>query len=142
MFVVGVPSVTVEVLAETGDFAVVGIFPAVGALTADSVHHRVDRVLSFFSSRPSWDPHPLTHRRVSPAPRPPGLGGGPSLARGGGGSQFGRGDRHCGTLGTRIMYFVASLLLIAPLLLSAAAIFNVSITKLIIFHVLLQKCVS
>jgi hypothetical protein len=27
----------------------------------DSVH-RVDRVLGFFSSRPNWDPHPLTRR--------------------------------------------------------------------------------
>jgi hypothetical protein len=60
--------------------------------------HRVDRVLYFFSSRLNWDPpHPLTRMRVSPP-----------LVRGGGTppfrdrrwrSQFGRGDRHCGTLG-------------------------------------------
>ncbi len=35
-------------------------------------------------------------------------GGGYTLARGrgGGGSQFGRGDRHCGTLGIYVQYFV------------------------------------
>ncbi len=29
-----------------------------------------------------------------------------ACGRGGGGSQFGRGDRHCGTLGIYCMYFV------------------------------------
>jgi hypothetical protein len=26
----------------------------------------VDTMLGFFSSRPNWDPHPLTRRRVCP----------------------------------------------------------------------------
>jgi hypothetical protein len=33
-----------------------------------TVHHRVDRVLGFFSSRPNWAHHPLTRRRVCPPP--------------------------------------------------------------------------
>ncbi len=57
-------------------------------------NHRVDRVLDFFSSRPNWDP--LT-------PSPAGFGsGGWTLSLAGvgwGGSQFGRGDTHCCTLG-------------------------------------------
>jgi hypothetical protein len=35
--------------------------------------YRLDRVLGFFSSRPNWDPHPHTCRRVCP---PFGSGGG------------------------------------------------------------------
>jgi hypothetical protein len=62
--------------------------------------HKVDRVLGFFSSRPNWE---------SPTPSPAGecgpplwFGGGGTLAceRGDGGSQFRRGDGHCGTLCT------------------------------------------
>ncbi len=41
-------------------------------------------------------PPPLTRRR---SVSPPLGGGGGTLACGRGGSQFGRGDRHCGTLG-------------------------------------------
>ncbi len=50
-------------------------------------------VLGFFSSRPNWDPHHLTRRRVC---SPPFGSGGGTLACGrvGGGSQIGRGDRH------------------------------------------------
>jgi hypothetical protein len=59
-------------------------------------------VLGFFSSRPKCDPHPLTRRRVWP---PLGSGGTHSLGGEGmgEGSQLGRGDRHCGTLGTVYM---------------------------------------
>jgi hypothetical protein len=71
--------------------------------------HRVDRALGFFSSRPNW---------VSPTPSsagervtPPHFGGGGggwythSLAREGvWGSQCGRGDRHCVTLGIYVLY--------------------------------------
>ncbi len=55
----------------------------------DAYTHRVDRVLDFFSSRPNWD-----------------FPGGYTLAcgrGGGGGSQFRRGDRHCGTLGLYVL---------------------------------------
>ncbi len=57
--------------------------------------HRVDRVLGFFSSRPSWDP--LTCRQVCP----PSFrsGGGTHPLAGEGGSQLERGYRHCGTQG-------------------------------------------
>jgi hypothetical protein len=68
-----------------------------------SIYRRVDRVLGFFSSSPNWD---------SPTPSPVGECVPPPLwFRGwvqtglrervwwGGGSQFRRGDRHCGTLG-------------------------------------------
>jgi hypothetical protein len=56
-----------------------------------SPHHRVDRVLSFFSSRRNWD---------SPTPSPAGSGRrAHSLAREGlGESQFRRGDIHFGTI--------------------------------------------
>ncbi len=70
--------------------------------------HRVDRVLGFFSSRPNWDsttPSPWPGRCV---PLPPlwfREGGPHSLAGEVVGSQFGRGERHYGTLG-RYMYFV------------------------------------
>ncbi len=64
--------------------------------------HRVDRVLDFFSSRPNWDnptPTPAGECVLSPALVPWEGGGGNKLAsgRGVGGSQFGQGDRHCGT---------------------------------------------
>ena len=55
--------------------------------------HRVDRVLSLFSSRPNWDPPP---RQTA-------------CRRGGGESQFGRGDRHCGSLGIYVLCGTASL---------------------------------
>jgi hypothetical protein len=68
----------------------------------DGTAHRVDRVLGFFSSRPNWDP---------PTPSPAGEcvplfgSGGDTLAcgKGGGGSQFGRGDRHYGTLSIYVL---------------------------------------
>jgi hypothetical protein len=64
-------------------------------------------------------PLPCTQASVYlPLPLVPG-GGGHNRSRGGGGSQFGRGDRHCGTLGIlgilgilgRYMYFVGTGLL-------------------------------
>ncbi len=63
------------------------------------LRHKVDRVLGFFSSHPNWD-----RRRVPP----PFSSGGDTLARviGREGPQFGRGDIHCGTLGTVYMHFV------------------------------------
>ncbi len=56
---------------------------------------RVDSVLGFFSCRPNWDPQPSV----------PHGSGGDTLAcgKGDGGSQFGRGDRHYGTLGTYVL---------------------------------------
>ncbi len=57
--------------------------------------------IGFFSSRPNWDPFlPLTHRQVCPLPLVPGDThslAGEGLGRG---TQFGRGDIHCGTVGT------------------------------------------
>jgi hypothetical protein len=61
-------------------------------------------VLSFFSSRPNWDtPTPLLAGECVHTPlwfrggRGGGAEGAPPLA-GEGGSQFGRGDKYCGTL--------------------------------------------
>jgi hypothetical protein len=69
-----------------------------------SIHHRVERVLGFFSSRQEWDP---------PTPSPAGecipsacgsRGGTHSLAgEGVGKPQFGREDRHCVTLGIYVL---------------------------------------
>ncbi len=59
--------------------------------------HRVDRVPTFLSSRPNWDPHPLTPRRVCTPP--PLVPGGSTLA-------CGRGGGGVDTLGTVYMYFV------------------------------------
>ena len=53
----------------------------------------IDRVLSLFSSRPNWDPPP---RQIA-------------CRRGGGESQFRRGDRHCGSLGIYVLCGTASL---------------------------------
>jgi hypothetical protein len=65
----------------------------------ETERHRVDRVLSFFSSRRNWDfPNPLPAGEYASPPLVPG-GGAHSLARKGvGESQFRRGDIHCGTL--------------------------------------------
>ncbi len=63
--------------------------------------HRVDRVLSFLSSRPNWDsPTPSHAGECVPPSLVPGGGGEGTLAsrRGSGRSQFQRGDIHCGTL--------------------------------------------
>jgi hypothetical protein len=68
-----------------------------------SLTHRVDRVLGFFSSRQNWDPPP-PHPRASVPPF--GFGGGGHIRlreRGAVESQFGRGDRHCGTLGIYVL---------------------------------------
>jgi hypothetical protein len=46
-----------------------------GLVGEKDLKHRVDIVLGFFSSRPNWDPHPLTRRRMCLPP---------SLASGGG----------------------------------------------------------
>jgi hypothetical protein len=64
--------------------------------------HRVDGVLGLFSSSELGLAHPLTRRRVHVFPLPfvgGGLEGTLACGRGGGGSQFRRGDRHCGILG-------------------------------------------
>ncbi len=65
--------------------------------------HRGDRMLGFF---PNWD-SPTLHPQASVSP-PLWLRAGDTLAdgRGCGGSQFGRGDRHCGTLGIYVLYYV------------------------------------
>jgi hypothetical protein len=65
--------------------------------TVDRAHHRLHRVLSFFSSRPNWD-SPPPHTQAIVYPPPPGSGGATPLRERGGGSQFPRGDRHCGSL--------------------------------------------
>ncbi len=65
----------------------------------ESVEHRVDRVLSFISSRWNWDSPSHAGERVPPPPRGSGGGGILACGRGGGESQFRRGVRHCGTLG-------------------------------------------
>jgi hypothetical protein len=67
----------------------------------DVDYHRVDRVLGFFSSRLNWDPPPLHPQAVVLPP--------PRFQRESGGSQFGRGDRHCGTLWVCV-YFVLIIL--------------------------------
>ena len=65
--------------------------------------HRIDRVLSFFSSRRNWDsptPSPLQTAVYPPTPRFRLVAH--SLAgEGVGESQFRRGDIHCGTLYTK-----------------------------------------
>ncbi len=66
----------------------------------------IDRVLSFLSSSPYWDsPTPSHAGECVPPPPPPPAPGVSTLAwgRGGGGSQFQRGDRHCGTLGVYVL---------------------------------------
>jgi hypothetical protein len=63
--------------------------------------HRVDRGLGFFSSRPNWEPPPPHPQASAPPPLVPG--GTLACEREGGGSQFGRGDRHCGTLGIYVL---------------------------------------
>jgi hypothetical protein len=70
-------------------------------------HHRVGRVLSFFSSRRNWEyPSPAGEC----APPPPGSEWRGTLEREGlGESQFRRGDIHCGTLFI-YTYFVLRLL--------------------------------
>jgi hypothetical protein len=62
----------------------------------------IDRVL--FSSRPNWDlPAPSPAGECAP---PPGFQGEDSIVCGrGGGSQFGRGDRHYVTLGIYVLFW-------------------------------------
>jgi hypothetical protein len=81
-----------------------GFFASVGGrVSACSVlANRVDRVLGFFSSVLIGTPQPLTRKCVCIPPLVWGGGGKHLLAGEGGGSQFRRGDRHCGTL-----YFVS-----------------------------------
>jgi hypothetical protein len=69
--------------------------------------HRVDSVLDFlFLVIRIGTPHPSTHRRMCP---PPLWGGGRERAHATRlrerewGSQFGRGDRHCGTQGKYVL---------------------------------------
>jgi hypothetical protein len=82
------------------------IRPGMAEIQAKRCGHRVDRVLSFLYDRPNWDspPHPLARRQVC-TPPPPQFQWEGTLAcgRGGGGSQFQRGDRHCGTLGIHVL---------------------------------------
>ncbi len=73
--------------------------------------HIVDRVLGFFSNRPNWDPPP-PHPQASVFPPvwfPVGGGEGGTVASGRGGAQWGRGDRHCGTLGKYVFCDVVNL---------------------------------
>jgi hypothetical protein len=80
------------------------------------LHHRVGRVLSFFSSRRNWDsptPHPQASVPCVPPLAPPLVpgGGAHSLARERvGESMFRLGDINCGTLYTVSMYFVSYIL--------------------------------
>jgi hypothetical protein len=64
------------------------------SIVFNSRRHRVDRVLGFFSCPPNWDPP--THSSPGECV-PPSLWfqGGHTRLREKGGSQFGRGDRHC-----------------------------------------------
>jgi hypothetical protein len=76
------------------------MFTNTGSLPTSIVNPQstVDRVLGYFSSRPNWPPpkRPQTQASVTAA-----FG-----SEEGWGSQFGRGDRHCGTLGYICTYFV------------------------------------
>jgi hypothetical protein len=61
--------------------------------------HRVDRVLSFFSSRRNWDSHnPSAIGVCAPSPRFWGEGAHSFAREGLGEFQCRRGDIHCGTL--------------------------------------------
>ncbi len=63
-----------------------------------SMNRRVDTVLGFFSSRPNWDsPTPSPVGECAPSPLVQGVGSTHSGERMEG-SQFRRGDRHCGIL--------------------------------------------
>jgi hypothetical protein len=71
--------------------------------------HRVDRVLGFFLVAKLGPPHSLTRRQCVP----PLFGSGGTLSLAGEGvgeSQFGRVDKHCGTLGIYNRYFVGGAL--------------------------------
>ncbi len=68
----------------------------------DSGNHRVDRVQGFSPVVRIGTHNPLTNWRVCPPP-PLVPGGHTRLREGVGGSQFGRGDRHCGTLGINVL---------------------------------------
>ncbi len=68
--------------------------------------HRIDRVLSFSSSRPNWYFPTPSHAGGCVPPPPPLWFRGSILARGGEGvgeSRVGRGDRHFGTLGVYVL---------------------------------------
>jgi hypothetical protein len=67
--------------------------------------HRIDRVLGFFlqSSELGSPPTPSPSGKCVPPLIPEGKGDTLACGRGGGGSQLGRGDRHCGTLGTYVL---------------------------------------
>jgi hypothetical protein len=70
------------------------------------LNHRVDRVLTFLSSRPNLDsPTPSPAGVCVPHPYPLVQGGGThTLAgEGVGESKFRRGDRHCATLGIYVL---------------------------------------
>ncbi len=70
-------------------------------LTDTGDTHRIDRVLGFFSSRPNWDsPTPSPAGECVPPPLVPAEGHTCLRERG---SQFGQGDRHCGTLGIIVL---------------------------------------
>jgi hypothetical protein len=85
------------------------------------LHHRIDRVLGFFSSRPKWDP-PLPHPQTSvteclppfsnrknwdPNPSPASKFGPPPFGSAGGGVPI-RTRGHCGTLGTYVLCLLYS----------------------------------
>jgi hypothetical protein len=67
--------------------------------------HRVDRVLSFFSSHWNWDSPTPSHAGECAPPPFGSRGVTHSLAeeREGEDYQFGRGDRHCGTLRINVL---------------------------------------
>jgi hypothetical protein len=77
-----------------------------------SVQHRVDRVLGFFASRSNWDlPPPPPAGECAPPWFPGGGWGAHSLAGVGvGESQFGRGDKYYGTLGTYVQYSIVEVI--------------------------------
>ncbi len=66
--------------------------------------HRVDRVISFFSSRRNWDsPTPSHAGECVPPPLVQGEGTHSLAGERVGESQFLRGDRHCGMLGIYVL---------------------------------------
>ncbi len=82
------------------------IRPGMAEIQAKTCGHRVDRVLSFLSSRPNWDSTTPSHAGECVPPQ--WFRGEGTLAcgrgEGAGGSQFQRGDRHSGTLGIYVFF--------------------------------------
>jgi hypothetical protein len=70
------------------------------------VLHRLDRVLIFFSSRPNWESPTSSHADECVPPLWFRRGAHSLAGEGVGVSQFGRGDRHCGTLRVYVLFAV------------------------------------